>query len=115
MVRRLASQWPAVGILAGPTAWAINTQANYALASWFCAGHLFALLVIGLSLAAVSLGGGLVSFLLFKNGDLSRPTSSTAGEPRRALAGVGFFCGILFALIILVQASAGFLLSGCER
>jgi len=116
MVTRHASQRPAAGIFAGAGAWAINTQANYALAAWFCAGHLYVLLLIGLASAAVAVGGGLVS-LSVKNRqpETPKPNSSTAGEPRHVLAGVGFLCGILFALIILTQTAAGLFLSGCER
>jgi hypothetical protein len=115
MVTRPA-QWPAAGILAGPGAWAVNTQANYALTSWFCAGHLYVLLLIGLALAAVAAGGGSFS-LSVKNRyrEVPKPNASTAGEPRHVIANVGFFCGTLFALIILTQTAAGLFLSGCER
>jgi hypothetical protein len=115
MVTRL-SQWPAVGILAGPGAWAINTQANYALASWFCAGHLYVLLLIGVAMAAAAAAGGSVSFsYLSRHAEIPTQSPSTAGDPRRVLAGVGFSCGILFAVIILTQTAAGIFLSGCER
>ena len=94
----------------------MNTQLNYALASWLCAGHLPMLFVIGIIMAAVAATGGLVSFLsLNRHSELPEPTLATAGEPRRVLAGVGAFSGMLFALIILTQTAAGLFLSGCER
>jgi hypothetical protein len=116
MVTRPASRWPAAGILAGPGAWAVNTQLNYALASWFCAGRLYMLFLVGITMAAVAAAGGVVSFLsLNRHPEAAEPTLGTAGEPRRALAGVGAFSGMLFALIVLTQTAAGVFLSGCER
>jgi hypothetical protein len=116
MVTRPAFRWSAAGILAGPGAWAVNTQANYALASWLCAGHLPILFLLGITLAVLAAAGGLVSFLsLNRHAESPEPTLGTAGEPRRVLAGVGAFSGMLFALIILTQTAAGLFLSGCER
>src|SRR3954464_10123551 len=116
MVKRLALQWPAAGLFAGPGAWAVSTQVNYALTQWFCAGHGSALLIIGVVLAAVAGLGALISFAVespFRDTPDSRP--SKAGEPRHWLAILGFFASVLFALIILTQTAAGFFLTGCER
>jgi hypothetical protein len=116
MVRGLATQWPAAGLFAGPIAWATSTQLNYALTAWFCAGHTTFLLALGIGLAAVSIFGALISSA-FHNPLRARPETrrSEGGEPRNWLATVGFYTGVLFALIILTQAAAGFFLTGCER
>jgi hypothetical protein len=116
MVTRFASQWSGAGVFGGPAAWAINTQANYALASWFCPDRSYVLLLIGIVLAAIAVGSGVLSWLSQRQPAITPISrSSEAGEPRHLLATVGLLCGILFALVILTQTAAGLFLSGCER
>ena len=46
---------PSAGIYAGPAAWLIDTQANYALVPWVCATQIQIIPVVAIPLAAVSL------------------------------------------------------------
>ncbi len=48
---------PSAGIYAGPTAWLIDTQANYALVPWVCATQIQIIPVVAVAMAAVSLLG----------------------------------------------------------
>jgi hypothetical protein len=110
-MKRWLSNQPGAGVVSGPLAWAICTQANYSLARSFCQHQTPWLLLLGaLALATLSLAGALVSIW-------SAPVapSSQAGRPRQFLASVGVASGILFALIICLQGAAALALNGCER
>lgn len=107
---------PWAGLAAGPGAWAISTQVNYALVPWICAHKVNLVLVLALVLAATSLGGAFLSWRSWQaSGGFERHWSRMDGQPRNFLAGIGTLAGLLFALVILTQGSASFVLQGCER
>lgn len=102
------------GLYSGPAAWAISTQANYALAGWACARD-FPLvpLVAALSLA-LALAGGILSAREWRRAGLA-PIGAEGGRPDRLLAGLGVMAAALFGIIILIHGAAGIVFSGCER
>ena len=58
----VAKGLPSAGIYAGPGAWLVDTQANYALVPWICA-HQFRLVpLVALAMVLVSLSGGFLSW-----------------------------------------------------
>jgi hypothetical protein len=105
------------GLAAGPGAWAVSTQANYALASWACAHGSSPLVILSLALAIIAGGGAFLSWFSW-SGKAVRESEMQAAlhpHPRPFLAAIGVFSGLLFALIILTQGAAALVLTGCER
>ncbi|MFC7400584.1 hypothetical protein ACFQU1_25610 [Chelatococcus sp. GCM10030263] len=99
------------GFVSGPGAWALSTQVNYMLAPWECAHRAGAVPWAALLLALVALPGGLLSWRAWQ-----RPEA--AGRPARTerfIAGVSLAMAVLFALVILLQGTAGLVFNGCER
>ena len=120
---------PSAGLFAGPTAWLVSTQANYALAPWTCAHGLRAVPILALPLIALSLAGGFLSWRAMSHpqgGDaltVPAPDGSRAssvdspkgGRPHRLVALIGILIPLLFALVIAVHGVAGLVFDGCER
>jgi hypothetical protein len=107
---------PSAGLYAGPFAWFISTQGNYALVPWVCAHKLPVIPILAAVLMVVSLFGAFLSWRAFAR---SRPVPhedpTGAGRPHRFLAAVSIMMALLFALVILVQGAAGVVFNGCER
>ena len=107
---------PWAGLPAGPTAWAISTQANYALAPWSCSHGGYVVLLLGLVLAMIALVGAGLSLLAWRHRSVEASGSlESDGRPRYLLASMSALLALLFAILILVQTSAGLVLSGCEQ
>jgi hypothetical protein len=107
---------PSAGLYAGPGAWLVNTQANYALVPWICAHQIQLVPVVALVLAVVSLIGGFLSWRGYAAATPTPPPdSSGGGRPHRFLALIGVGMALLFATVILVHAAAGVVFHGCER
>jgi hypothetical protein len=96
------------GLVTGPAAWGLDTQINYALAGWVCSHHPSPVPWIAVVLALMSLGGGYLSWRNWQAG--GGPSRSS-----RFVAGMGALIALLFALVILMQGSAGLVFQGCER
>ena len=125
----LTTGLPSAGLFAGPAAWLISTQANYALAPWTCAHGIRAVPIVAVPLVVVSLAGGLLSWRALR----SPPTGESAavpgpdgsraetlgsprgGGPHRLVAAIGVLIALLFAVIIAVHGVAGIVFDGCER
>jgi ABC-type transporter Mla maintaining outer membrane lipid asymmetry permease subunit MlaE len=104
------------GLAAGPTCWAIDTQLNYALVPWFCAKGLNIVPIIAAVLVVISLGGALASW--FAWGRHEGPgwhIPEQDGHPHHLLCGIGVAAGVLFAMVIAMQGTAGLILSPCLR
>jgi hypothetical protein len=114
MARWLQRGLPSAGLYAGPLAWFISTQGNYALVPWVCANKSPAIPVLAAALVALCLVGGFLSWRAFASAG-SAPDVTGAGRPHRFVAAVGVMMALLFALVIGVQGVAGVVFSGCER
>jgi hypothetical protein len=116
MAVHYAKGLPSAGIFAGPAAWLLNTQINYALAPWICAHQIRLVPVVALVMAAVSLAGGFLSWNAYRTSSITPETdSSGAGRPHRFVAIIGMLMAGLFTLVILVHGAAGLVFHGCER
>src|SRR3954447_8155730 len=107
---------PAAGLYAGPVAWLVSTQANYALVPWVCAHKVRVIPIVALALIAASLFGAFLSWRAYAAARPTPPEDASGGErPHRFVALVGMLTAGLFALVIAVHGAAGFVFSGCER
>lgn len=107
---------PSAGIYAGPTAWLLDTQANYALVPWVCAHQIRLVPLVAVLMAAASLLGGFLSWRGYVTAaPTPRPDSTGAGRPHRFVALIGIGMALLFTAIIGVQGIAGLVFHGCER
>jgi hypothetical protein len=107
MAAQPARPRPTAGLFAGPAAWFLSTQVNYALTPWVCAHQVRIVPAVALALAAVSLAGGFLSWRAHR--------SAGASPANRFLAAIGIMMALLFAAVILVQGAAGLVFHGCER
>lgn len=129
MPNLFAKGLPSAGLFAGPTAWLVSTQANYALAPWICTHGLRLVPIVAIPLVLVSLAGGFLSWRAFRQpqeGDgrtVPSPDGSRArtldapegGRPHRLVAAIGILMALLFALAIVLHGVAGMVFDGCER
>ena len=107
---------PSAGLYAGPAAWLVGTQANYALVPWVCAHQIPVIPLVAAALAAVSLLGGFLSWRGYvAAAPAHRPDSTGAGRPHRFVALVGIGMALLFTAVIVVHGIAGMVFHGCER
>jgi hypothetical protein len=102
------------GLAAGPTAWAVNLQANYAAVPWICAHRVNFIPVVALVLACVAAGGALLSWRHWRVAPAG-DQDGVGGTPSHLVAGLSGLLGLLFALVILTQGAAALVLTGCER
>ena len=73
---------PSAGIFAGPVAWLIDTQANYALVPWICATQIQLVPLVAAVMLAVSLFGGFLSWRGYAAAaPTPQPDSTGAGRP----------------------------------
>ena len=107
MAAHSARPRPSAGLFAGPAAWFLSTQANYALTPWVCAHQVRIIPLVALALAVLSLAGGFLSWRAYR--------SAGASPASRFLAAIGIMMALLFAAAILVQGAAGLVFHGCER
>ena len=105
------------GLWAGPGAWGVSTQLNYALTPWICAHKVNLVPWIALALAGVALGGAFLSWRAWSApaADATEVRAGLLEAPRQLLAVGGTLVGVFFAVIILVHGAAGLVLNGCER
>jgi hypothetical protein len=104
------------GLAAGPAAWAISTQANYAIADAMCGFRFKLVPVLGLLLVLVALGGALLSWRAWRIAGADQEVAGQeGGRPRVFLALSSTIIAVLFAAVIATQGAAGLFLSGCER
>jgi hypothetical protein len=116
MTGLLARGLPSAGIYAGPTAWLIGTQANYALVPWVCANQIPVIPVVAIVMAALSLLGGFLSWRGYVTAaPTPHPDSTGAGRPHRFVALIGVGIALLFTVIIILHGIAGMVFHGCER
>lgn len=104
------------GLLAGPGAWAINTQLGYALVDWSCVTRLRPLPFVAAALLLVALAGAFLSWRAWRHlPEHGSVEESTSRQPLRMVAAIGVLLSVLFALVIAAQGMAGVMFDGCER
>jgi hypothetical protein len=107
---------PSAGVFAGPMAWLIDTQFNYAAVPWVCAHQMPLIPLFALAMTALSLFGVFLSWRGYVTATPTpQPDSTGAGRPHRFLALVGIAISLLFTVVILLHGAAGLVFHGCER
>jgi hypothetical protein len=116
MALRMREGIPSAGLYAGPLAWLVSLQVNYALVPWICAHHVQLIHPVTVASALISIAGGLLSWRAWRSaGPEVPPDRSGGGRPHRFVALVGVLAAALFTLVILLQGAAALVLQGCER
>jgi hypothetical protein len=103
VTRQKTLRW--IWLTAGPTAWMISSEANYALAGWQCDHDVNLTLPAAVVLGLIALGGALLA---------ARAMRSETGTGR-LLASVGLQIGLLSAAIVFTQGAASAVISACAR
>ena len=104
------------GLVTGPGAWAISTQANYSLADVTCGSKFNIVPVLALAMVLTALAGAALSWRAWWVANAREElVGEEDGRPRAFLAFTGTAVALLFAVVIGAQGAAGFILSGCER
>jgi hypothetical protein len=116
MDARIVRWSSSTGLWLGALAWATSTQLNYTLVSWMCSNGIRLAPFTAVVLAALSLSGAAISAFAFRHRRERLETQTPhGGTPHEMLAVIGMAAGVLFALIIVMQGTAGFFLTGCEK
>jgi hypothetical protein len=104
-----------IGMLAGPTAWALDLTISYALVQWTC-GHRspFVLHLITLGALLVTAGGAAASWTALQR----TPPDALDDGPRpfdrgRFMAIVGLLISALFALMMIANDLPRWVLDAC--
>jgi hypothetical protein len=104
------------GLAVAPAAWALSTQGNYTLANWTCGRWPNLVVFVALALALSALIGGVLSWRAWRSSGAGAEILLHADDrPHAFLALLSAGLALLFAAVILMQAVAGLVLSGCER
>jgi hypothetical protein len=104
------------GLLAGPIAFLLQLQINYALIPWVCAtGHRFVLHLVSVAAFLSVLIGSLIAWLAWRRMAGEMPDESAGAHSRsRFMAVLGLLTGTLFLLLIIAQEIPNFVLNPCE-
>jgi hypothetical protein len=104
------------GLVGGPTAWALNTQLNYALLPYACKFSFNIVPLVAAVFAFISFFSAWLSWLAWHRyrGPIF-PIPEHDGRPRDLLCGIGVGSGILFGLVIFLQGLASAWLGPCLR
>jgi hypothetical protein len=112
--RHLLALW--TGLLLAPLAWLLNLSAAYALVPRACVtgnhllGHLVHLVCL-----LLALGGALVAWRLWQAIGARWPQDEGGSAARsRFMAATGVLTSLLFALVVVAQWIAGFMISPCQ-
>jgi hypothetical protein len=109
--RRNATRY--AGLVAGPVAWALNTQLGQILPYLECDIRLPLLAAISALLAVFSLAAALVSWL--GNGAPAEQATSYRIHTEDFITGLSAFAGAMFAFALVLQGASSLVLSGCQR
>lgn len=113
-MRALRSGTSWAGLLAGPLAWSISTQLNYALVDWQCRHQWPAIPLAAAILALSAAGGGALSWRAWLNGGASFKLGREP-DTERFVAVLGMLAAGLFALVVVMQGAASLILDECTR
>lgn len=101
------------GLLAGPLAWGISTQLNYALADWQCRYQWSVVPLAAALLVLIAVAGAMLSWRAWRHGGASfKPLRR---DTERFVAMLGVLTAALFALVVAVQGAASLILDTCTR
>lgn len=105
-----------MGVLVGPFAFLLNLQLSYMLVPWACvSGQVFWLHVAaGASLLLALLGLSLAWRAHRKSRDGRQGEGGSAAARSHFMATLGLLMSSLFALIILAQWTANFIIGPCQ-
>jgi len=92
------------GLIAGPAAWAVNTQLGPILPYAECASRVSPAVLASVIAVLLALAGAWISW--------RHPWPTAAG---RFTARLGALMGVTFAFALTLQGAAGLMLTGCER
>jgi hypothetical protein len=108
--------WPSAGLIAGPGAWIVSTQLNYALAPHACGSRALLVALAALALVLPALAGATISWRAWRPHEpMHEAVTSGNGDARLFVAGIGVLAGVLFALVVAMQGMAALILDGCIR
>jgi hypothetical protein len=93
-----------LGLIAAPALWAASVQLGEILPYLDCRAHVRSSAWVALGAAMLSLMAGGVSW-----------RSTPSGETHLFAARLCALASLVFAFAMLLQAGAGFILTGCER
>jgi hypothetical protein len=99
--RRLAA---CAGLIGGPMLWAVNTQLGPILPYAECSSRFYPSVAISVLMAGLTLVTGIISW--------RHPWDGQAGTFTSRLSAV---LAVIFTFALLLQATAGLVLTGCER
>jgi hypothetical protein len=104
------------GILAGPVAWLVSFEINFALAPWACVNQQKILLyIVSLIAFIISAASGILAWSEWKQLGSEWPGEGGGAVPRgRIMAIGGMLMSALFCLVILAQAVPALMLGVCE-
>jgi hypothetical protein len=104
-----------VGLLSGPTAWALDLGISYALVKWACAAdRSHSLRLLSVAALVMVAGGALLSWQALRT---SRGEPDDGGTPRqraRFMAVLGLTSSALFTLAIVASAVPRWMLDACQ-
>jgi hypothetical protein len=104
------------GLIAGPGAWAVSTQLNYALAPLTCGRTTLIVGLPALALAVLAIIGGVISWAAWQPTWLrGEMFIEDDGRAHKFVAGLGVLSATLFAAVILMQGAAALVLNGCMK
>jgi hypothetical protein len=104
-----------LGLLAGPTAWALDLLVSYAAVKWTCSSqHTAALHLITVGALLITAGGAAASWTAFQR----TPEPSHEDGPRpvdrgKFMAMLGLLVSAMFALAMIANAVPRMLLDAC--
>jgi hypothetical protein len=105
-----------LGLICAATLWAVNVQLGEVLPYPACRHQLPLAGLSSLAAIAVSLVAGFCSYRAYRTLGRRPPRSASGGRRSlRLLAGLGAGAVPLFLVALVLQALAGFILTGCEQ
>ena len=104
------------GILAGPTAFAVNLTATYALVKWTChSDREIVLHLISLAALIIVLAGGWISTVALRQSTAAVPTDAGTPEARaRFMALLGIASSAFFIFAVVANAVPQWVLDACQ-
>jgi hypothetical protein len=105
-----------VGVLLAPAAWAAQQQALYTMVPWACqTGHASALHAVSAAAVIVAAIGALVAWRNWARSGRAQSDDDRGGALSRSrfLAVLGLTASAFFALVIVAQGIAAFVLHPC--